>query len=62
VNFANENVSFTYDVDYVQVSVVPVPEPSWALLICGAVGGLVGWLRVSLCRRAEPALHPATAD
>jgi hypothetical protein len=51
-------VTFTYDVDYVQVSVVPVPEPSWVLLICGAAGGLVGWLRVSRCRRAEPPLHP----
>jgi beta-glucanase (GH16 family) len=50
---AGLNQSFAYDVDYVQVSVVPVPEPTSALLICGGAGLLVRWLRVSRRRRAE---------
>jgi beta-glucanase (GH16 family) len=61
VTLASQNQSFTYDVDYVQVSVVPVPEPPCgALLVCGGVGGLVRWLQLSRRRRAEPGAAPAT--
>ena len=49
---AGLNQSFAYDVDYVQVSVVPVPEPTSAPADLWRRGLLVRWLRVS--RRGGP--------
>lgn len=44
-NSAAANVSFTYDLDYVEVRTVPVPEPGGVLLAAAAVGaaGLRRW-------------------
>jgi hypothetical protein len=42
VSSPGANTSFTYDVDYVKVMVVPVPEPAGLLLLAGAVGVAAG--------------------
>ncbi len=45
------NQSFTYDIDYVQVSTVPVPEPIGGLIV-GGIAALFAAIRMKRRRKA----------